>query len=133
MSNWNTFINFCFKMSTLSLKLDFLYQALDYWSKDMLNFNFLEKGLGMFSPPHFVYGFSSKIFPILYSINWTHFIVWFHLLFEILSSIFIANIYFLDLDVIKFEFNLLFVIKPFFYMTKNLQRKFEYLEEEKSF
>ena len=28
----------------------------------MLNFSFSEKGLGLVSPPHFVYGFSRKCF-----------------------------------------------------------------------
>ena len=28
----------------------------------MLNFNFLEKGLGLISPPHFGFDFSKKIF-----------------------------------------------------------------------
>ena len=36
-------------------------------------FDFLEKGLGIVSPPHFVYGFSRKMFLMLYSINWTSF------------------------------------------------------------
>ena len=35
----------------------------------MLNFDFLEKGLGKVSPPHFVYDFSTKIFLKLYSVN----------------------------------------------------------------
>ena len=35
----------------------------------MLNFDFLEKGLGIVSLPHFVYDFSRKIFLMLYSIN----------------------------------------------------------------
>ena len=35
----------------------------------MLNFNFLEKGLGLVSPLHFVYDFSRKMFHILHSIN----------------------------------------------------------------
>ena len=34
-----------------------LFKTLDHWSRDMLNFNFLEKGLGVVSPPHFVYDF----------------------------------------------------------------------------
>ena len=34
-----------------------LYKNLDYWSRDMLNFNFSEKGLWLVSPPHFVYDF----------------------------------------------------------------------------
>ena len=35
-----------------------LYKTLGYCSRDRLNFDFLEKGLGRVSPPHFVYDFS---------------------------------------------------------------------------
>ena len=35
----------------------------------MLNFDFLDKGLGIVPPAPFVYGFSRKVFLILYSIN----------------------------------------------------------------
>ena len=35
----------------------------------MLNFDFLEKGLELVSPPHFVYDCSTKMFLMLYSIN----------------------------------------------------------------
>ena len=35
----------------------------------MLNFDFLEKGLGIVSPSHFVYDFSRKMFLELYSTN----------------------------------------------------------------
>ena len=35
----------------------------------MLNSDFLEKGLGIVSPPYFVYDFSRKMFLMLYSIN----------------------------------------------------------------
>ena len=35
----------------------------------MLNFDFLEKGLGIICPPHFVYDFSRKIFLMLYYIT----------------------------------------------------------------
>ena len=34
-----------------------------------LAFDFLEEGLGIVSPPYFVYNFSRKIFLVLYSIN----------------------------------------------------------------
>ena len=37
----------------------------------MLNFDFLEKGLGIVSLPYFVYDFSRKMFLMLYSITWT--------------------------------------------------------------
>ena len=33
----------------------------------------------------------------------------------------------------KFEINLIFLIKSFFYMTRESQQKFKYLENEKSF
>ena len=45
-----------------------LCKTLDVF-RDMLNFDFLEKGLGIVSPPHFVYDFSRKMFFMLYSIN----------------------------------------------------------------
>ena len=35
----------------------------------MLNFDVLDKGLGIVSPEHFVYDFSTKMFLIVYSIN----------------------------------------------------------------
>ena len=35
----------------------------------MLNFDFLNKGLGIVSPAHFVYDFSRKMFLMLCSIN----------------------------------------------------------------
>ena len=52
----------------------------------MLNFDFLEKGLGIVSPPHFVYDFSRKMFFMSYSINGPNFIVWLPLLFEKLDN-----------------------------------------------
>ena len=39
-----------------------LYETLDYCSRDMLNFDILENGLGIVSPRHFVHDFSRKIF-----------------------------------------------------------------------
>ena len=35
----------------------------------MLNFDFLEKVVGIVSPPTFLYDFSIKLFLIIYSIN----------------------------------------------------------------
>ena len=35
----------------------------------MLNFDFLDKGLGIVSAAHFVYDFSTETFLMLYSIN----------------------------------------------------------------
>ena len=63
-----------------------LYKILDYWSRDMLNFHFSEKDLGLVSAPHFVHDFSRKMFLMLHSINWPNFIVWLPLLLEILGN-----------------------------------------------
>ena len=56
----------------------------------MLNFDFLDKGLGIISPPHFGYDFSTKMFLMLYSINRLDFIVSLPLLQEILGDMCIA-------------------------------------------
>ena len=37
--------------------------------KDMINFEFLEKDLGIVSPAHFLYDFSTEMFRMLHSIN----------------------------------------------------------------
>ena len=37
---------------------------MELLSRDMLNLDFLEKGLGIVSPPHFMYDFSRKMFSI---------------------------------------------------------------------
>ena len=46
-----------------------LCKTCEYCLRDMRNFDFLEKGLGMVSPPHLVYDFSRKMFPMLSSIK----------------------------------------------------------------
>ena len=55
-----------FRYISIALNLQYneskLYKTLDYWSRDMLNFNFSEKGLGLVSPPHFVNDFWKKCF-----------------------------------------------------------------------
>ena len=52
----------------------------------MLNFDFLEKKLGIVSPTYFVYDFSRETFHMLYSINWRSFIAWLPLLIQILDN-----------------------------------------------
>ena len=44
-----------------------------------------------------------------------------------------AIVCFSDFDVINFEINLIFLIKPFSYMIKTLRQKFKYLENKNSF
>ena len=53
----------------------------------MLNFDILEKGLEIVSPPHFVSDFSRKMFPMSYSIKWPTFIVWLLLRLETLDNV----------------------------------------------
>ena len=52
----------------------------------MLNFDFLDKGLGIVSPAHFMNDFSTKMFFMLYSINWQNFIAWLPFVREILAN-----------------------------------------------
>ena len=65
----------------------------------MLNFNSLEMGLGIVSPPHFVYDFSRKMFVMLYFINSPNFIVSLPFLLEILGNTSIATVCFPGQDV----------------------------------
>ena len=82
-----------------------MYKTPDYWSKDMLNFDFSKKGLGLVSPPHFVHDFfSRKVFS-----NWPSFFVWLPSLREILGSMCIAIVCLPGCDVINFEINLIFL------------------------
>ena len=54
-------------LSVLAYNQKKLRKTLYYFilSRDMLNFEFIEKGLGTVSPPHFVHNFSIKMFLIL--------------------------------------------------------------------
>ena len=55
------------------------------------------------------------------------------LLLEILGNICITIVYYPGSDVIKFEVNLIFLIKPFWYTTKKSRQKLRrYLENKKS-
>ena len=47
---------------TLGYNKNKLQKTLDNRSRDIPNFDFLEKGLGIVSPSHFVYEFSKKCF-----------------------------------------------------------------------
>ena len=122
-----------FDSPQLCKQLNKIYKTLEYWSKDMPNFGFLEKSLGIISLPHFVYDFSKKMFLMLYSINWPNFIAWLPLLLEILVNMCIAIVCWPGCDAIDFKINLIFLIKPFSYKTKKSRQKIKYLENEKSF
>ena len=61
-----------FHYISIALKLVYnrnkLFEILHCRSRDMLNFGFLDKGLGIISPANFVNDFSTKMF-MLYSMN----------------------------------------------------------------
>ena len=82
----------------------------------MLNFNYLEKGLGIVSQPHFVNDFSRKMFLMLYCITEFHCLIAFTS--QVLVNMCIVIVYFQGCDVMNFEKNLIFLIKPSFYLTK---------------
>ena len=56
----------------------------------MLNFDFLDKGLGKVSPGHFAFDFSTKMFLMLYSINRPIFIAWLPQVLDVLCNMWIA-------------------------------------------
>ena len=70
-----------------------LFKILHYWSRDIFHFDFLDKGLETVCSPHFIYDFPTKVFLMLYSINWPNFIVWLFLLLEILANMCIAIVF----------------------------------------
>ena len=107
------------------------HNVKNYWSRDMFNFDFSEKGMGIVSQPHFVNDFLRQVVFRLYSINWPNFIVWLPLFLEALGNICFATICFPGYDVISFQMNLIFLIKPFLYRTK--RQNLEYLESKTSF
>ena len=62
-----------FYQLNLACNKNYLYKTLYYWFRDMLNIDFLEKGLVIVSPPYFVHDFLRKVFLIIYSISWPNF------------------------------------------------------------
>ena len=111
-----------------------LSKTLEYWSRDMLNFNFSEKGLRLVSPQHLVYDFSRKMFLMVHSIYWPKFVVQLPLLLKILGNTCITIVCQPSCDVIKFEINLIFLIKLFCYLTeKSRQKKLNILRAKRAF
>ena len=56
-----------FHQISIALELTYnrnkLFKTLHYWSRNMLNFDFLDKGQGIVSPARFVYDFSKRNVP----------------------------------------------------------------------
>ena len=99
-----------------------MYTTLDYWSRDMPNFNFPEKGLGLVCPPHFADDFSRKLFLIF-----SHYI----LLTDQISlsdSLYFSRYW--AICALQLFFN---QAVTFCYMTKKSRQKLKSLENEKSF
>ena len=99
----------------------------------MLNFDLLEKDLGIVSPPHFVHDISKNMFLMLYSINWPNLIAWLFLLLEILINMCIAIVCFPRFDVINLEIELIFLIKSLFYMNKESRQILNILRTKRAF
>ena len=89
----------------------------------MLNFDFLDKGLGIVSPAHFVHDFTTKVFLRLYFINWPNFTAWLPLLLDILGHMCIAIVCYPGCDVMDLEINLIFLKEPFFLHDQKVMTK----------
>ena len=115
-----------FHYISIALKLAYnwkkLFKTLHSWSRDMLYFDFLDKGLGIVFA-HFVYDFSTKMFLMLYSTNWPNSIGWLPLLLEILGNMYIATVCYLGCDVMDFQINLIILIEPLFLYDQKVMTK----------
>ena len=100
----------------------------------MLNFDFLEKGLWIVSPLHFAFDFSKKYLSFyillidqillsdcLYSLRY-----WAIYVLQLLVSQVVTS------EILKL-INLIFLIKPFFYIIKKPRQKLKYLDNAESF
>ena len=102
-----------------------LCETLHCLYRDILNFDFLGKGLGIVSQLHFVYVFSRKVFLMLHSINRPNFIVWLPFLLEILDNIYVCQL-FVKQGVMSWIIKLgFFLIKLFLYITKKSRQIFK--------
>ena len=84
-----------------------------------------KRGLEPVSLSCFLYDLWWKVCHLLYSINWPNFFVWLFLLLEILGNMCIAIVYLESCDVIYFEINLIFLIKPFFLTDQKVKTKIQ--------
>ena len=114
-----------------AIKTNFIeFQIVDpeqYWIL------FFIRGSGTTFSTTFCARFFKKLLSMLYYINWPNFIVWLPFLLEILDNICIVIICSPVCDVINFEINHSFLIKPIFYIKKKLGQKCKDLKNEKSF
>ena len=81
------------------------------------------RGPELVSLLHFLRNIWKNIFFLLYTINWRSFIVCFFLLREILGRMCIVLVCWPDCDVMKFEVNIIFLVKPFFQQSQKVVTK----------
>ena len=86
-------------------------------------FFFKKRGLKLVSLPHFLHDVWSKMFLLLYSINWPNLLFWMPLLYEIIGNMCIVIVCWPGSDVINFEINLIFLFKPFFLHGLKVRRE----------
>ena len=85
----------------------------------------MQRGLELVSLPNSPHNFWRKLFLLLYSINWPNVIVWLSLLCEILCNMCITIACKPGCDIMNFEVNLIFLIKPFFLHDQKVLTKTE--------
>ena len=73
-----------------------------------------KRGLDLVFLPHFLHNFRIKVFLSLYYFNWPLFTVWLSLLREILGNMCIAIVCWPACEVMNFEVNGIFLVKPLF-------------------
>ena len=92
----------------------------------------VKRGLEIVSLPYFLHDFWRKIFLLLHSINWSNFIFWLLLLHEILGSMCMVIACQPGCEAIDFEINI-FLIKPFFNMTRSHDKSINILSTKRVF
>ena len=91
------------------------------------------KGLELVSLPHFLHNFWREIFLLLYSINWSNFIVLLPVLCEVFGNMCIAIVCKPGCGVRNFGVNLIFIIKLFFLHDQKVVTKTKITWEPKEF
>ena len=122
-----------------------LYKTLDYWSRDMLDFDFLEKGLRIVSLAYFLYDFSKKSVSHVILTDQISMSDCFYFLRYLAICVLLTRLWLcLLINQVNMFVNQVvtsnilkstwyFEIKPFLYMTKKSRQKFKHLENETSF
>ena len=93
---------------------------------------FIKRSGTSVSTTYCVWFFKKNISHVIF-FNGRNFIVWLPLLLEIFGNMCIVIIWYPVCDIINFEIKHSFLIKPFFYITKNSGQKCKYLKNKKSF